>query len=137
MEREVIDTFERYADAFATLEPEAISEFWIVPSTISVNDQIAVLATEKEFRSNAEVLCTFYEKQRVKHVHAQVLDCKLLLPNAAQVSVRYVLMGREMSSICEWTSHYILRRTQENWKIGFAIADEEIRAWAARGTPLG
>ncbi len=82
-------------------------------------------------------ILTFAQERRIKHVHAQVLDCKFLLTNAAQVSVRYALMEGDRSSICEWASYYILRRIQKDWKIGFAIADEGIRAWAARGTPLG
>ena len=67
---------------------------------------------------------------------AQVLVCSLLLPTAAQVSVRYLVMDDDMTSICEWTCHYIVRRVSNNWKIAFAVSDEEIDAWASRGTPF-
>jgi hypothetical protein len=137
MEQQITAMFDRYVTSFSSWKTEAICGHWCVPATISVGDQITTFATIAELGNNIDVLCSFYRDQGVDRADAKVLICRLLLANAAQVSVRYTVTCPDNAIICEWTHHYIIRCVDNDWKIAFAIADDEIKAWAARGTPLG
>ena len=39
--------------------------------------------------------------------------------------------------IAEWQASYVLQRVAGTWKAVMAVADGEVDAWTARGTPLG
>lgn len=137
MEQQLIEMFDQYANTFADWKTEEISKHWCIPATISLGDQVTTFATREDFHSNTDVLCEFYRAQGVEHAEAHLLCSTMLLPSAAQASVRYIVTGPEKVAICEWTHYYVVRRIGNDWRIAFAIADDEVSAWAARGTPLG
>lgn len=134
---EIAECVKAYAVAFSGLDIDAICKFWHVPAVISAGETVTCFETVERFRDNVAALCAFYRAQGVAAAEIVLTACRMPLPSLAHVSASVALRRADGADVAEWTHHYTLRRFAGRWRIVFAAADEEVAAWAARGTPLG
>lgn len=133
----ITDCLAGYAVAFSGFDIDAICGFWHLPAVISVGERVTCFETVEGFRQNAAALCSFYRAQGVAGAEAALTACHRPLPDLAHVSTAFTVSRADGSFVAQWSHHYTLRRIAGRWRIVFAAADEEVAAWAARGTPLG
>ncbi len=130
--------FDAYAGAFARRDMGAIAAMWQYPCFISDPNGGAAFRDADAFRRNLDRLSGFYDAQGVAHADARVQTANTDFDGVAQVRVDYRLADANGQTIIAWPTDYVLRRGGDGaWKACFAIADGEVAAWAARGTPLG
>ena len=126
-----------YAASFSALDTAAICRFWLIPAAISAGAQTTCFGSRAALAQNVEALCSFYRRQGAAGACVSVSSCNLILPSCANVSAACTLLDADGGIVNAWTHHYTLRQAEGVWRIAFAVADEEIAAWARRGTPLG
>lgn len=118
--------FERYVDAFARENADALSGMW---------DEVALFpsptgnsAMERSaFRDHCGTLFAFYRAQGVARPEGALLSAEELFPQVAQARVAYRMLGPDEVPVAEWEHVYILRRI-DRWRISLAIADGEMAA---------
>lgn len=128
--------FRSYSDAFARFDAAAISAHWAYPAYFCARGKRASLA-EPEFRANVEALCAFYRAQGVKRVAATLRQVEWLSDSLALARTHYRLADGAGAPVAEWDHHYLVSATDDGLKLVAAMPDDELDAWAARGTPLG
>lgn len=122
----------RYAAAFSGFDVNAICSFWLLPAIVSVGAVTTSFRTIAELHSNVTSLCEFYRGQGMARAEVTLRNVTLPLPDCAYVSARYDLTAADGAPVAGWTHHYTLRLIDGDWRIAFAIADEEIAAWETR-----
>lgn len=133
---EVAAFYESYAHAFSAYDAKAVSAHWSFPAVIAGAAR-TVTFTADAFDANTEALFGFYRRQGVARATAEVLAVDEAFPGVALARVRYRMLDADGGDIIDFESRYQLRRTKDGWRAATAIADGELTAWAARGTPLG
>lgn len=128
---------ECYVAAFNRFDVETIGAHWAFPAMVVSSGRQIVLKDFETFNKNTSVLTEFYQRQSVHSVQRRVLSCVRLVEGSAAMRVQDVVFSLSGEKVTEWVSAYILRRTELGWKAIFADATGEVKAWAARGTPLG
>jgi ketosteroid isomerase-like protein len=129
--------FAAYAKAFQGYDAAGVTALWAFPALASAPERSAAFATPEAFRVNVEALAAFYRRQGMARVAAQVLEIQPHFDGVVHARVRYDLAKADGSAIAGWEHVYLLRRTPQGWRIVASIADGELEAWTARGTPLG
>ncbi len=130
--------FDAYADAFQRRDWDAIADVWAYPCMISDQRGGYAFRDRDGFRRNLERLGAFYAAQGVVGAAAQVRDVDAEYDGVARVRVDYRLTDASGETIIAWPTDYVLRQqTDGRWTACFGIADGEMNAWAARGTPMG
>ena len=138
MTRESLDDFfTHYADAFSRGDVGEIGRLWKLPAFITTRDKSACFADPEAFRRNTEAACAFYRGQGVARAKKCVLEIKLLGEGVAVVTTRDELFGGAGEEIARWEHAYLVRETADGLRAIAAVADNEVKAWKARGTPLG
>ncbi|ABQ68028.1 hypothetical protein Swit_1665 [Rhizorhabdus wittichii RW1] len=131
-EREIAAFFASYVDAFAKNDADAIAELWepigLFPSP---NGNFAM---EREaFRSHCVTLLDFYRQQGVVTPVGDLLSATLLYPQVAEARMAYRMLGEGGETVAAWDHIYILRRSDDRWRVTLTISDGEIAAWTERG----
>ncbi|MGD9981937.1 MAG: hypothetical protein AB7H66_08805 [Hyphomonadaceae bacterium] len=124
-----------YVDAFTRWDVDAACAHWAGGGLFLMPAGNAALDASA-FRDNVAKLMDFYRRQHVAHPDAKLVSCAELFPGLAEVRVTYRLFDSAAAEIVAWEHIYLLRKTKR-WFAVLAVADGEIAAWAARGTPLG
>lgn len=93
--------------------------------------------TAEHFETNTEKLLGFYQRQGVVTVQRRVLSHFEMGENAVAMTVADEMLDAAGAVLAAWQVAYVLQRTDTDWRAVAAIADGEVEAWAARGTPLG
>jgi len=139
MTRESLDDFfTHYADAFSRGDVEEIGRLWKLPAFITTRDKSACFADPEAFRRNTEAACAFYRGQGVARAKKRVLEIKLLGKGVAVVTTRDELFGGAGEEIARWGARISRARDRRGLARAIAaVADNEVKAWKARGTPLG
>jgi hypothetical protein len=138
MTRESLDDFfTDYANAFSRGDVEEIARLWKLPAFITTRDRSACFADPEAFRRNIEAVCAFYRRQGVVRAKKRVLEINLLGEGIAAVTTSDELFGGAGEEIARWKHAYLVRGTVEGLRAIAAVADSEVEAWKARGTPLG
>ena len=128
--------FDSYVDAFNRNDVDAVMKQWTFPATISIPAATHVL-DGAAFQKNTQALCDFYRRQGMVEARKRVSSIHHLGPNVANVTTEDVLYDADGKPIASWQHGYVLRETDGRIHALMAVADGEIEAWAARGTPLG
>ena len=137
MTKQALDSFFRdYVNAFNRSDAAGIAEQCAFPATITVPSGTHVF-DEAAFCKNVRALCDFYRRQGVAKASKRVTSVQPLSANVASVTTEDALFDERGQMIASWQHGYLLRQDQGKIRAFAAIADGEIAAWAARGTPLG
>jgi hypothetical protein len=136
-EQQISDFMAAYAEGFTTRTPAETCRFWLFPATISAGESVTCFDDEAAFARNVAALGDFYRRQGVTRAEKSVTDCRLVLPGCAFVTTDDRMYDATGALVNRWRHHYALRKVGADWRIAFAVADEEIAAWHDRGTPLG
>ena len=128
--------FRDYVGAFSRGDVDAVVGLWRFPATISTRER-TVAFDEPGFRKNVEALCSFYRRQGMAEARKTVSASLHLAPNVASVTTEDSLLDGTGNLIAAWSHGYLLREDEDGIHAIAAIADGEVEAWAARGTPLG
>jgi len=130
--------FDAYAAAFSARDMDAIADAWSYPCLISQSTGAFAFANRDSFHKNVSSLDGFYVRQGVAKASGTVRQVAEPHDGVAIVEIDYELSDVNGARIIAWPTTYTLRRNKTGaWKACFAIADGEVAAWAARGTPLG
>lgn len=126
-----------YVAAFERYEAEAIASHWTFPALTTQAGRSFSFKSEEHLAKNTGRLLGFYQAQHVERVHREVVDILIMGPNAVSMTVKDQMTDAAGGEIASWQAAYVLQRVDGNWKAVAAVADGEVDAWAARGTPLG
>jgi hypothetical protein len=130
------DFYARYADAFMRQDTDALVAAWSFPAAITGptgNKMFDAMA----FRRNVEALFGFYQRQDVAKATADVAAMHPLGDGVVLGQIDYAMFTAAGAPVAAWQTPYLLRDAGAGLKAFAAVADGEIAAWAARGTPLG
>lgn len=125
-----------YVDAFVREDVEAVVACWQFPAIISTPAATVVL-DEPMFRKNTATLFRFYRDQGMADATSLLSGFQSLGAKVASVTVDYELRDRAGTVVAAWRNGYLLREAGGAIHAIAAVADAELEAWAARGTPLG
>jgi ketosteroid isomerase-like protein len=130
--------FTAYADAFERRDIAAVAAAWCFPCYITDPSGGFAFRDADAFRRNLDRMAGFYDAQGVAHAEATVTHVDARYAGVATVHVDYRFANARGETLIAWPTDYTLRRGDDGtWKACFAIADGEVTAWAARGTPMG
>lgn len=114
-----------------------LADQWIYPCYVTHQLGAANFRNRESFINNLHNLSAFYDTQGVAIAKGNVAETCSRYNGVIEALVDYELCDENEKTIAAWPTTYVLRCTDDGWKACFAIADGEIDAWAARGTPLG
>jgi len=126
-----------YVDAFGAFDADRIAGHWDYPATVLQSGRLFSFPDAQSFASNVDNLCRFYRKQHVVAAVRELLDVYYLADGVVSIRTDDHMIDDGGRTIVSWQSAYTLRETTSGWLAIFAVADDETKAWAARGTPLG
>jgi len=135
VQKEIEAFFADYVDAFARWDVDAVCALW-APVSLFVMPHANAAMDAAAFRDNGVKLLDFYRRQGVARPEGRLLSCAELFPGVAEARMAYRLFDAAGAEIVAWEHVYMLRKA-DHWRAVLAVADGEIAAWAARGTPLG
>jgi hypothetical protein len=136
MRAAVTDFYDRYVDAFTRNDTDALVAAWSFPAAIAGPAGNAVFDAPA-FRRNVEALFGFYRRQGVVRTTATVAALHPLGEGVVLSQTDYAMFDAAGALIAGWQTPYLLRQTGDGLHAFAAVADSEVAAWAARGTPLG
>lgn len=126
-----------YVMAFESYDAEAIAAHWTFPALTTQAGRSFTFKSAEHFAKNTGLLLGFYKAQKVAHVERRVADLLPMSPGAVSMTVQDRMLDADGKEIAAWQAAYILQNIDGSWKAVAAVADGEVDAWAARGTPLG
>ena len=130
------DFYADYTAAFVRHDSDALVAAWSFPAAIAGPKGNAVFDAAG-FRRNVEALFGFYDRQGVASVTAAVAALTVLGDGVVLSQTDYAMFDGDGALIVGWQTPYLLRATADGLKAFSAVADSEVAAWAARGTPMG
>ena len=123
--------------AFESYNAEAIASHWTFPALTTQAGRSFTFKSAEHFAKNTGLLLGFYKAQAVQSVERRVIDLLNMGAGAVSMTVQDRMLDANGQEIAAWQAAYVLQRVDGAWKAVAAIADGEVDAWAARGTPLG
>ena len=126
-----------YVAAFERSDAEAIAEHWTFPAITTQAGQSFAFKSAEHFQKNTDRLLGFYQRQGVVSVHRKIQSHFDMSTIAVAMTVADEMRNASGVVLASWHAAYVLQRHQNKWHAVAAIADGEVDAWAARGTPLG
>ena len=126
-----------YIEAFMAWDAVAVSAHWAFPALTTQAGRSFVFKSEEHFAKNTQRLLDFYKSQNVARVERIVVDTLKLSETVVSLTVSDCMLSEDGTLIAAWQAAYVMQRRDSIWKAIAAIADGEVAAWAARGTPLG
>jgi hypothetical protein len=130
------DFYGAYTAAFMRHDSDALVAAWAFPAAIAGPKGNAVFDAPA-LRRNVEALFGFYDRQGVASVTATVAASTMLGDDVVLSQTDYAMLDADGAVIAAWQTPYLLRATADGLKAFCAVADSEVAAWAARGTPMG
>ncbi|MEM9344739.1 MAG: nuclear transport factor 2 family protein [Pseudomonadota bacterium] len=132
---EIEGFFSAYLSAFDRNDAAAISELW---------DEVGLFPSptgnfsmdREAFRNHCVTLLDFYRKQGVTEPTGELLSVEELFPGVAQARMAYEMLGSDGTPVASWEHVYILRKTDDQWRVSLTIADDEMAAWASAGAEI-
>ena len=128
--------FQKYDSTFSSFDIKAITNLWAFPAFITTPSISVCFQDIPSFEENTKGLCDFYRSQGVTKTRKTVSGFDLMFDGIASVRTIDQLYNSENDLIAEWEHSYLIRQTENGIRAIVAIADGELQAWAARGTPL-
>ena len=125
-----------YVTAFESYDAEALAAHWTFPALTTQAGKSITLKSAEHFAKNTGLLLGFYKAQKVERVERRVVELLDMSAGAVSMTVQDRMLDAEGNEIAAWQAAYVLQRVDGAWKAVAAVADGEVDAWAARGTPL-
>jgi len=136
--RETLEAWcQSYVQAFCGYDAPSIAAHWTFPALTTAGGRSFSFKSAEHFEGNTDRLLEFYRKQDVAKVERNIVDCGHLAPGIAHMTVQDTMLTQQDAIIASWEAAYVLQSIDGQWKAVMAVADGEMAAWAARGTPLG
>lgn len=132
----VSDFYARYTAAFMQHDSDALVAAWAFPAVIAGPKGNRAFDAPA-FRRNVEALFGFYGRQGVTAVTADIAALTVLSDDVVLSQTDYAMLDKDGVLIAGWQTPYMLRNTADGLRAFAAVADSEVAAWAARGTPMG
>lgn len=132
----VSDFYARYTSAFMQHDSDALVAAWAFPAVIA-GPKGNMAFDAPAFRRNVEALFGFYDRQGVASVTADIAALTVLGDDVVLSQTDYAMLDKDGALIAGWQTPYMLRNTADGLRAFAAVADSEVAAWAARGTPMG
>ena len=132
----VSDFYARYTTAFMQHDSDALVAAWAFPAVIA-GPKGNMAFDAAAFRRNVEGLFGFYDRQGVVSVTADIAALTVLSDDVVLSQTDYAMRDKDGAVIAGWQTPYMLRATAAGLRAFAAVADSEVAAWAARGTPMG
>jgi hypothetical protein len=132
----VSDFYARYTAAFVQHDSDALVAAWAFPAVIA-GPKGNMAFDAPGFRRNVEALFGFYGRQGVASVTADIAALTVLGDDVVLSQIDYAMLDKDGALIAGWQTPYMLRNTADGLRAFAAVADSEVAAWAARGTPMG
>lgn len=126
-----------YVEAFSAFDIDAIGRHWMFPALILQSGRTLAFDSLERFSKNTSGLLGFYERQGVDRAERDLVDHLVLSPDAVSITVFDKMIDIAGETIVTWQAAYVLQKVKGNWLAAVALADGELAAWAAHGTPLG
>jgi hypothetical protein len=133
---ELGDLWRQYGSAFQTGDVDALLPVFAEPCVVQARDFVAVYNRREDISANNNALLAFYRLQGVTKVDLQIAEVDPLHRHFVHMQVRYRLLDRDGDEVVHFTTIYSLKHEGTRWLIHQIIAQDEVDAWAARGTPL-
>ncbi|MCR9269876.1 MAG: hypothetical protein NXH72_07825 [Hyphomonadaceae bacterium] len=134
---ELEDWCASYISAFMAWDAACIAAHWTFPALTTQAGKSFAFTSAEHFEKNTARLLSFYQNQNVQTVERKVDAVLPMSETAISLTVKDRMLDQHGAQIAGWTAAYILQRVDGRWKAVAAVADGEVAAWAARGTPLG
>ena len=126
-----------YVTAFSGYDAAGIAAHWTFPALIVSSGRSLTFKSAEHFNKNTGALLEFYRVHRVDKAVRKVVDVMPMNSETAAMTVADQMLDPEGHVIVGWQAAYVLQRINDDWRAVMALADGEVDAWAARGTPLG
>ena len=123
--------------AFESYDAEAIASHWTFPALTTQASRSFTFKSAEHFAKNTGLLLGFYKAQGVHSVERRVIDLLNMSATAVSMTVQDRMLDDKGQEIAGWHAAYVLQHVDGAWRAVAAVADGEVEAWAARGTPLG
>ena len=137
LSREVDAWCQSYVTAFSAYAAPAIGAHWQFPALILRSGRSIPFNSQEQFDANTGALLQFYRAQGVACAKRKLIDCFGVSQDTAAMRVSDEMVTGQGALIVFWEAAYVLNRVNGIWKAVLAVADGELDAWTARGTPLG
>lgn len=131
-DQEIAAFFASYVEAFAENDADAIAELW-EPVGLFPSPSGNFSMERQAFRDHVVTLLDFYRQQGVITPEGELLSATQLYPQVAEARMAYRMLGEDGATIATWDHIYILRRTDDRWRVTLTISDGEIAAWTEKG----
>ena len=126
-----------YASAFQTGDMDSVLPIFAEPCMVHTRLGSSVYMKRSDISVNNKMLLAFYRSQGVVRAEATITEIDPLHRHFVQVFVNYRLINADNADVVSFTTVYGLKQDGERWVIHQVIAQDELEAWAARGTPMG
>jgi ketosteroid isomerase-like protein len=126
-----------YVTAFSAYDAEAIAAHWTFPAVIAQSGRSLAFKSAEHFTKNTNALLGFYKRHHVDRAVRHVAEILPMNDETVAMTVSDKMLDPDGAEIVAWQAAYVLQRIKGDWKAVMALADGEVAAWAARGTPLG
>jgi hypothetical protein len=134
---ELGDLWRQYGSAFQTGDVDALLPVFAEPCVVQTRDFVAVYNKREDISANNNALLAFYRTQGVAKVDLQITEVDPLHRHFVMMQVRYQLLNAAGQEVVKFSTIYNFKHEGTRWLIHQIIAQDEVDAWAARGTPLG
>jgi hypothetical protein len=126
-----------YAGAFQTGDMDSVLPIFAEPCVVHTRLSTSLYLKRADIGANNNRLLAFYRSQGVVRAEATILEVDPVHRHFVQLFVRYRLLDGAGEDVVSFTTVYGLKQDGERWVVHQVIAQDEIEAWTARGTPLG
>lgn len=137
LKTELEDWCRSYLSGFNAFDVDAISDHWRFPALVLQTRRSIGFKSRDHFTKNTSALLGFYEVQGVNRAVRKLLDYLRLDSDTVAMTVEDWMLDKTGKTIVTWKAAYTLQRDEHQWKAVMAVAEGEVAAWKARGTPLG
>jgi len=125
MPTEIRQFFERYRDAFNSLDGEAVATLYAVPSGIAQDGQYTHWPEFERIRDNMVALCTLYRERRYEAAEFEPGAFLQQGENYAIADLSWKINWSSGTAPWRFNTTYNLVRTAEGWRVLLCTAYSE------------
>jgi hypothetical protein len=127
MPTEITRFFERYRDAFNSLDGEAVAQLYAVPSGIAQDAKYTHWPEFEPIRNNMVALCSLYRERGYAAAEFQPSAFLQQGDDFAIADLRWKINWATGAAPWEFGTTYNLVRTKEGWRVLLCTAYSEAR----------
>lgn len=120
-----------YVAAFSVFDVEGIADHWTFPASVMMDKGLHSFSDRAAFIGDIGLQCDFYARKGVVSAERRLLSAFSLTENVASIRVKDHMLSVVGREIVRWEAAYTLARFDGQWRVLFAVAEGEMRAWRA------